>query len=108
MCGAPCKTRTCDLLVRSQTLYPTELRARVVGRYFEFITAVPRAPGRGARLSARPSGARAAGGARRRRVDRAAWRSRRDRRATRTRSARAARAGIRAATASERNAAADG
>ena len=25
---APCKTRTCDLLVRSQTLYPTELRAR--------------------------------------------------------------------------------
>ena len=29
--GAPCKTRTCDLLVRSQTLYPTELRARRVG-----------------------------------------------------------------------------
>ena len=28
--GAPCKTRTCDLLVRSQTLYPTELRARRV------------------------------------------------------------------------------
>ena len=28
--GAPCKTRTCDLLVRSQTLYPTELRARAV------------------------------------------------------------------------------
>ena len=26
--GAPCTTRTCDLLVRSQTLYPTELRAR--------------------------------------------------------------------------------
>ena len=26
--GAPCRTRTCDLLVRSQTLYPTELRAR--------------------------------------------------------------------------------
>ena len=26
--SAPCKTRTCDLLVRSQTLYPTELRAR--------------------------------------------------------------------------------
>ena len=26
--GAPGKTRTCDLLVRSQTLYPTELRAR--------------------------------------------------------------------------------
>jgi hypothetical protein len=25
--GAPCMTRTCDLLVRSQTLYPTELRA---------------------------------------------------------------------------------
>ena len=25
--GAPCRTRTCDLLVRSQTLYPTELRA---------------------------------------------------------------------------------
>ena len=28
MIGAPCTTRTCDLLVRSQTLYPTELRAR--------------------------------------------------------------------------------
>ncbi len=27
-CGAPGMTRTCDLLVRSQTLYPTELRAR--------------------------------------------------------------------------------
>src|SRR4030095_4024672 len=26
--GAPGKTRTCDLLIRSQTLYPTELRAR--------------------------------------------------------------------------------
>src|SRR5581483_3583730 len=26
--GAPGMTRTCDLLVRSQTLYPTELRAR--------------------------------------------------------------------------------
>jgi len=26
--GAPCRTRTCDLRVRSQTLYPTELRAR--------------------------------------------------------------------------------
>ena len=25
--GAPCTTRTCDLLVRSQTLYPAELRA---------------------------------------------------------------------------------
>ena len=31
-----CKTRTCDLLVRSQTLYPTELRARG-GAKFEFI-----------------------------------------------------------------------
>ena len=33
--GAPCRTRTCDLLVRSQTLYPAELRARwenVLGR----------------------------------------------------------------------------
>ena len=31
--GAPGTTRTCDLLVRSQTLYPTELRARLrVGR----------------------------------------------------------------------------
>ena len=29
--GAPCTTRTCDLLVRSQTLYPAELRARGVG-----------------------------------------------------------------------------
>ncbi len=28
--GAPGMTRTCDLLVRSQTLYPTELRARGV------------------------------------------------------------------------------
>jgi hypothetical protein len=25
--GAPGKSRTCDLLVRSQTLYPAELRA---------------------------------------------------------------------------------
>src|SRR6516225_2730511 len=25
--SGPCRTRTCDLLVRSQTLYPTELRA---------------------------------------------------------------------------------
>jgi hypothetical protein len=25
--GAPGTTRTCDLLIRSQTLYPTELRA---------------------------------------------------------------------------------
>ena len=30
--GAPCRTRTCDLLVRSQTLYPTELWARVRSR----------------------------------------------------------------------------
>ena len=29
--GAPGMTRTCDLLVRSQTLYPTELRARTCG-----------------------------------------------------------------------------
>jgi uncharacterized peroxidase-related enzyme len=28
--GAPGMTRTCDLLVRSQTLYPTELRARSI------------------------------------------------------------------------------
>ena len=28
--GAPGKTRTCDLLIRSQTLYPTELRAHSV------------------------------------------------------------------------------
>jgi hypothetical protein len=27
-CGAPGQIRTADLLVRSQTLYPTELRAR--------------------------------------------------------------------------------
>ena len=26
-CGALGRTRTCDLLIRSQTLYPTELRA---------------------------------------------------------------------------------
>src|SRR5919204_1484359 len=34
--SAPCRTRTCDLLVRSQTLYPTELRAhrgRNLGSY---------------------------------------------------------------------------
>ena len=29
--GAPGTTRTCDLLVRSQTLYPTELRALEAG-----------------------------------------------------------------------------
>ena len=28
--GAPGTTRTCDLLVRSQTLYPTELRALII------------------------------------------------------------------------------
>ena len=28
--GAPCRTRTCGLLVRSQTLYPAELRAHAV------------------------------------------------------------------------------
>jgi hypothetical protein len=38
ICGAPGMTRTCDLLVRSQTLYPTELRARAV-RLFELSTA---------------------------------------------------------------------
>ncbi len=27
--GAPCRTRTCGLLVRSQTLYPAELRAHI-------------------------------------------------------------------------------
>jgi hypothetical protein len=32
--GAPCRTRTCDLLVRSQTLYPAELRARAIGFRF--------------------------------------------------------------------------
>src|SRR6202158_83360 len=37
-CGAPGMTRTCDLLVRSQTLYPTELRAGAV-RLFELTTA---------------------------------------------------------------------
>ena len=29
--GAPCRIRTCDLLVRSQTLYPAELRALTSG-----------------------------------------------------------------------------
>ena len=29
--SGPCRTRTCDLLVRSQTLYPTELRAPTGG-----------------------------------------------------------------------------
>ena len=32
MIGAPSRTRTCDLLVRSQTLYPTELWARTLLR----------------------------------------------------------------------------
>ena len=36
--GAPCKTRTCDLLVRSQTLYPTELRAR---KHMIIATSIP-------------------------------------------------------------------
>jgi hypothetical protein len=30
--GAPGVTRTPDLLIRSQTLYPTELRARKAGK----------------------------------------------------------------------------
>ena len=34
MRGAPSTTRTCDLLVRNQTLYPTELWARVKGGGF--------------------------------------------------------------------------
>jgi hypothetical protein len=41
--GAPGMTRTCDLLVRSQTLYPTELRARAV-RLFELTTASAPSP----------------------------------------------------------------
>jgi hypothetical protein len=32
--GAPCTIRTCDLLVRSQTLYPAELRALEAGAAF--------------------------------------------------------------------------
>jgi hypothetical protein len=33
--GAPGRARTCDLLIRSQTLYPTELRVpkRVKGKW---------------------------------------------------------------------------
>src|SRR5690349_8214842 len=42
--GGPCRTRTCDLLVRSQTLYPTELRApearAEVGRNSKYITRI--------------------------------------------------------------------
>ena len=30
LCGAPYRIRTCDLLIRSQTLYPAELRAQTV------------------------------------------------------------------------------
>jgi hypothetical protein len=37
--GAPGGTRTPDLLVRSQTLYPTELRARIVICYQQFTAA---------------------------------------------------------------------
>jgi hypothetical protein len=45
ICGAPGMTRTCDLLVRSQTLYPTELRAlREVDR-LDFNTHGSRNPG---------------------------------------------------------------
>jgi hypothetical protein len=43
ICGAPGMTRTCDLLVRSQTLYPTELRARAI-RLFELTTASAGSP----------------------------------------------------------------
>ena len=39
--GGPSRTRTCDLLVRSQTLYPTELWAlRGVERNYEYITSL--------------------------------------------------------------------
>src|SRR5258707_15635112 len=38
--GAPGGTRTPDLLVRSQTLYPTELRARGYTVYFQQFNAV--------------------------------------------------------------------
>ena len=40
--GAPCRIRTCDLLVRSQTLYPAELRARVWNqRLTEVLSTLP-------------------------------------------------------------------
>src|SRR4051812_47392707 len=39
--GAPGTTRTCDLLVRSQTLYPTELRAQ---GNFDYINKSARQP----------------------------------------------------------------
>src|SRR5207342_94536 len=47
--GAPCTTRTCDLLVRSQTLYPTELRARKRQSYRR-----PKAEGKGPKLHPLP------------------------------------------------------
>ena len=40
-CGAPVGIRTLDLLIRSQTLYPAELRALVYSR-LEYITTVKR------------------------------------------------------------------
>src|SRR5438128_393894 len=49
-------TRTCDLLVRSQTLYPTELRARAV-RLFELTTASTSSPIRHWILKLRSAGA---------------------------------------------------
>src|SRR5579872_2630435 len=49
-------TRTCDLLVRSQTLYPTELRARAV-RLFEVTTATACSPIRKGLAQFLPTGA---------------------------------------------------
>ena len=41
LAGAPGVTRTPDLLVRSQTLYPTELRAQVVRTPFNLSGPTP-------------------------------------------------------------------
>src|SRR4051794_2124650 len=93
--GAPCRTRTCDLLVRSQTLYPTELKALLRPDETLSVAAGANAGQDARRTAARRSaarpGARAVHARRGRRADRGASRRRRAAPATKTRSAQAAR-----------------
>src|SRR5207253_3455919 len=68
--GGPSRTRTCDLLVRSQTLYPTELWAPKVRNSDPSIEAS--AHGRAGRLGTARVDARAAVARRGRHADRGA------------------------------------
>src|SRR5262245_40703582 len=102
---APSTTRTCDLLVRSQTLYPTELWAPEV-RNLD-LTIGRAAPGRGGRRAGALPGARPARAPSARRADRAGLRARLARPARSTQSVRAARRGNHVAATSRKSASRD-